>query len=299
MNSSPLAHIPVLFKPVLEATIPLSTRAALRGLDATFGRGGHARGLLDIHPQLHLEALDQDPAALDYGRENFASEIRTGRLQLHHTNFAEFDLQSGPPFDIILVDLGVSSPQLDDGSRGFSFYEDGPLDMRMNPQSTTTLTASQVLHSLEENELIEMFQELGEVRSPYRVVRAIVHDRKTMEFATTRPLASMIERIDGWRIKGKHPATQYFLALRLYVNRELEVTKEALPRMMERLTPGGRMIVLTFHSLEDRIVKYIFKDSNLGRPVNKKVIEADTEEAKLNPRSRSAKMRIFERNSEE
>ncbi len=299
MENQPLAHIPVLFKQVLTAFDPLAGRPLLRALDATFGRGGHARGLLEALPQLTLTGLDQDPAALDHGRSFFAPEIQTGRLHLVHTNFADFDLPSQPLFDIILVDLGVSSPQLDDGSRGFSFYEDGPLDMRMNPQSQDALTAQQVLHALSEDELNQMFKELGEVRSPYRVVRALVHDRKTMEFASTKQLASMIERIDGWRIKGKHPATQYFLALRLYVNRELEVTRTAIPAMMERLTPGGRMAVLTFHSLEDRIVKYIFKGSELGRPVNKKVIEAEPEEAKTNPRSRSAKLRIFERTSEE
>ncbi len=288
-------HTPVLLEEILTAFLPLKPISPLIGLDATFGRGGHARRLLESLPSLKLIAIDQDETALDFGRKEFASEIATGRLQLRHTNFANFDYENHGNLNLILVDLGVSSPQLDEAHRGFSFYEEGPLDMRMNQKDE--MTASDAIHTLEEQELIDVFKNLGEVRSPFRVVRAIVNDRKTKHFNSTLDLAAMIERIDGWRVKGRHPATQYFLALRLYINQELEVTRQALPKMIDALAPGGRLAVISFHSLEDRIIKYIFRDSDLGRPVNKKVIEASEGELKQNPRSRSAKLRVFEKDS--
>ena len=157
------------------------------------------------------------------------------------------------------------------------------------------LSAETIINSWPEEELVEVFKSYGEVRSPFRVVRAIVHDRQEKPFTTTKELSGLIERVDGWRKKGHHPATKYFLGLRLAVNRELEQLSESLPHMMEALNENGRLAVLTFHSLEDRIVKRIFKSSELGKPVNKKVIVATREEQQSNPRSRSAKLRVFQR----
>jgi 16S rRNA (cytosine1402-N4)-methyltransferase len=163
---------------------------------------------------------------------------------------------------------------------------------------TQDFTAQDILNRYSEDELIRVFKQLGEVRSPYRVVRAILHDRVHRPYLNTRDFAGMIERVDGWRKKGVHPATQYFLALRLEVNQELEAIRVGLRALVSGLKPGGRLAVLTFHSLEDRIVKWIFKDEfkQLGCPLFKKVIEPTQEEVRQNPRSRSAKLRVFERN---
>ena len=161
------------------------------------------------------------------------------------------------------------------------------------------LTASDIVNTWDEEELIEVFQKYGEVRSPYKIVKAILLDRKTKPFESTIDLAGMIERVAGWRRKGKHPATQYFLGLRLVVNQELEQTAECLPLMIKALSPGGIIVVLTFHSLEDRIVKRYFKEADkvmsLGRRLNNKVVIATDEEQKGNPRSRSAKLRAFQK----
>lgn len=291
-------HIPVMLKEILEGFAPVLTdRGAeekLRYFDGTFGRGGHLRAVLEKDARISALASDRDPEAIAYAEENFKNEIQNERLSLRHANFAEFDPEIWGKFDVMLLDLGVSSPQLDQGRRGFSFYSDGPLDMRMDP--TKGSTAAEVIQNASEDELLEIFQELGEIQRPHRVVRAIIADRDEKPFVTTRDLAGLIERVDGWRKKGFHPATQYFMALRLYVNQELESVTNALRNLVLGLKPKGRLAVLTFHSLEDRIVKNAFKDfAELGKPVNKKVIIPEWNEAKSNPRARSAKLRLFER----
>lgn len=194
---------------------------------------------------------------------------------------------------MMLLDLGVSSPQLDQADRGFSFYQDGPLDMRMN--QTQTVTAELIVNTATEADLIRIFKDYGEIQNPMRVVRAILKDREVKAFQSTLQLAGMIERVDGWRKKGHHPATLYFQGLRLAVNHELDVLKEALPRFMQALKPGGRLAVISFHSLEDRVVKWLFKESSFGFSVHNKVIEASETETKSNPRARSAKLRIFQK----
>lgn len=287
-------HKPVLLNEVLK----LSEIASLENphiWDTTFGRGGHTRAYLEKFPASHILATDRDPTALEYGEKEFGSFVRAGRLKLQKFNFhTSFD-ESGDTFDLILMDLGVSSPQLDDADRGFSFYHDGPLDMRMDP--TQGMPAHEVVNTWTEVGLQRVFMELGEIARPQRVVKAIIHDRRQKPFVTTGQLASLIERVEGWKKKGRHPATQFFLALRLLVNHEIDGLKEALPILMEKaLRPGGRLLVITFHSLEDRIVKNIFKErKDLGRPVNKKVIVPSREEILDNPRSRSAKLRVFSR----
>lgn len=296
-------HIPVLLVPLLEKFAPVveaQPEKPLRYFDGTFGRGGHLKALLERYPQISAVAFDQDPEAIEYAKQNFADWIAQGRLELHHRNFSEYSKEEFGEFDLMLLDLGVSSPQLDQGQRGFSFYHEGPLDMRMN--NTKGQTAADVVAQLSEEELNEIFKELGEIQRPFRVTRAIVHDRDEKPFITTRDLAGLIERVEGWHRKGFHPATQYFMALRLYVNRELEVVQDSLEKLAYGLKSKGRLAVLTFHSLEDRIVKNKFKElaetMDAGSIVNKKVIQAEWNEAKENPRARSAKLRVFEHKSE-
>ncbi|HPI39244.1 MAG TPA: 16S rRNA (cytosine(1402)-N(4))-methyltransferase RsmH [Pseudobdellovibrionaceae bacterium] len=290
-------HIPIMVHEILEMFSHQGNQD-LRYLDGTFGRGGHFSAIKQAYPGLHCEAFDQDEEAIQYAINNFSTEVQSGQLKIHHDNFSKIKCYNLKEFDFILLDLGVSSPQLDQGERGFSFYHDGPLDMRMNQKQE--FTAADIINEYSEEDLITVFQKYGEVRKPYRVVRAIVHDRKTKPYSRTREISELIARVDGWRIKGQHPATQYFMALRLHVNRELDVLSESLRSLMELLKPDGKMAVLTFHSLEDRIVKNIFKDSkDLGSLVNKKVIVASRDEALANPRSRSAKLRVFQRSTQD
>lgn len=294
-------HVPVLLEPLLKyfrEYVEKNPGQEIRYFDGTFGRGGHLRAVLNEFPQCKAVAFDQDPEAIAYAQENFKSEIENGRLQVFHRNFSDFSPEEFGQFDLMLLDLGVSSPQLDQGQRGFSFYHDGPLDMRMN--NSTGRTAADIVNNESEEELNEIFKELGEIRSPYRVTRAIVHDRVETPYQTTRDLAGLIERIEGWSKKGFHPATQFFMALRLEVNQELEVVEKSLAPMIHGLKPKARLAVLTFHSLEDRIVKNAFKEfMDLGAPLFKKVIQAEWGEAKDNPRARSAKLRIFAKYGED
>lgn len=288
-------HTPVMVREILEAFFPLRVRERVRYFDGTFGRGGHFRAVNELFgDKLDAMVMDQDEDAVRVANGEFKTLVEAGRLRVERGNFSEFPERSPGSFDIMLLDLGVSSPQLDEAARGFSFYHDGPLDMRMDRDHG--ITAEQLVNTASEDELNRLFQELGEVRRPYRVVRAVVHDRKTKAFQTTRELASLIERVDGWRIKGVHPATQYFMALRLAVNDELGVLERGLPPLMESLNEGGRLAVLTFHSLEDRIVKNLFRNpATQGFAVNKKVIVPSQDESRQNPRARSAKLRVFQK----
>jgi 16S rRNA (cytosine1402-N4)-methyltransferase len=290
-------HTPVLLREVLESFEIFKDQKDLRYLDGTFGRGGHFRCMKKMLPQMKAVVLDQDPAAIAYAEQSFSSLVESGELTVIHKNFSKFDELKLGEFDMMLLDLGVSSPQLDEADRGFSFYHNGPLDMRMD--SSQELKAADLVNGMTEKELNDLFFKLGEIRSPFRVVRAIVHDRKEKPYETTHELSSLIERVEGWRKKGYHPATNYFMALRLAVNNELGVIEETLPKLMENLKPGGRLAVISFHSLEDRIVKYAFRESQLGKPVNKKVIIPTDEECEKNPRARSAKLRVFERFKDE
>ncbi|RYZ78624.1 MAG: 16S rRNA (cytosine(1402)-N(4))-methyltransferase RsmH, partial [Proteobacteria bacterium] len=256
---------------IIEAFAPFKDHPGPRYFDGTFGRGGHLRAMLNAFPNLKAVAMDQDQTAIQYGLQNFKTEVQSGAVDIVNSNFSEFQQHNLGSFDMMLLDLGVSSPQLDNAQRGFSFYNDGPLDMRMN--QTQGITAEFILNTSSEQELNELFKHYGEVHRPFRVVRAIVHDRKTKAFQSTKELAGLIERIDGWRHKGHHPATQYFMALRLRVNAELEILQQTLPAMMRALNPGGRLAVISFHSLEDRIVKNVFKeDKEFGQQTHKKVI---------------------------
>lgn len=295
-----MQHVPVLLQPVLDMALGME-RPVEDYLDGTFGRGGHYQALLEKFPEMNSIVVDQDPEAVEYAQKNFADRIEKGSLKVLHGNFHNFQqLKAGDPdlkdrlFDFILVDLGVSSPQLDDPERGFSFYHNGPLDMRMD--TTAELKAEDIVNTWTEDALKDLFYNYGEIRRPGRVVSEVLEKRKDAPFTTTRQLASLIEKVEGWRKKGQHPATRYFLALRMEVNRELEPLEEAIEMLVQQLKDGGRLVVLTFHSLEDRIVKFKFKSlQHVGFPVNKKVIQATWDEKKSNSRARSAKLRAFQR----
>jgi 16S rRNA (cytosine1402-N4)-methyltransferase len=235
--------------------------------------------------------MDQDMTAIEFAHDQFKPLVQNKQLEIIHGNFADFKLHCHGTYDAILLDLGVSSPQLDEKSRGFSFYDNGPLDMRMNQGED--LTAAHIVNTYSEDALLQIFHRLGEISHPGRVVRAIVKDRTEKAFVSTEQLAGLIERVDGWKTKGFHPATQYFMALRLAVNNELNVIETVLPHLVEALNEGGRLAIISFHSLEDRIIKYFMRESTLGYPLQKKVITPTEVEEKANPRSRSAKLRVF------
>ncbi|MGE0762618.1 MAG: 16S rRNA (cytosine(1402)-N(4))-methyltransferase RsmH [Bdellovibrionales bacterium] len=285
-------HIPVLCDEILQFIADMPGRHAY-GLDVTFGRGGHTSAFLERFSELKMTGLDRDQAAIDYGRLQFSSLLDSGRLSLAKQNFHEGIPAQEGGWDFILADLGVSSPQLDEATRGFSFYQDGPLDMRMD--QSQLLTAAQIVNEWSAEELSNLFHDLGEIRRPNRVVARMIEQRREQPFTTTQQLSQLIERSEGWQRRGHHPATQYFLALRLEVNQELSALRPAVEALMPSLRPGGRLLVITFHSLEDRIIKYAFKESTLGRPVNKKVVMPSRAEEVSNPRARSAKLRVFER----
>lgn len=295
MNSNQL-HKPVLLnevKKVLENFFDKDQR--IYGVDGTFGRGGHSSEILSLYENSVILGIDRDQEALSFAKENYEDLIKDKRLSLLHANFSDQEkiekhLKKAP--DFILLDIGVSSPQLDNPERGFSFYHDGPLDMRMDQSQGEK--ASDVINKYSEEDLQEIFQEFGEVRAPKRLMEAILEQREIGEgFQTTGELSHLIERLCGWRKRGKHPATQYFQALRIYVNGELEHLKKAFDLYTDILGEGGILILITFHSLEDRMAKFYFRDSLKGKPFNKKVIKPTREEEVENKRARSAKLRVF------
>jgi 16S rRNA (cytosine1402-N4)-methyltransferase len=291
-------HKPVLLSEVIEAATECE-RDVKHILDGTFGRGGHTKALLEKFPNAHVTGLDRDADAIKYGEVNFEQEIESGRLRLRHSNFADIEDLKLEGFDFAILDLGVSSPQLDVAERGFSFYKDGPLDMRMDRREP--VSAHEIVNFWDEEDLNELFRKYGEVRSPQRVVQAIVKDRQKKHFESTLELGNMIARVAGWKKKGHHPATQYFLALRIKVNHEFDDIERGVRAVTSLINPGGRIAVITFHSSEDRIVKYAFRSlaETEGDIVNKKVIVPSRAEEKENPRSRSAKLRVFQRGPRE
>ena len=320
MSTPVFKHEPVLLKEILALLPPTlqnkhtkpthATSAPTQKnwmLDATFGAGGHTKAILRQYPFLSVIALDRDPSAIEWGKENIQAHFPKESLHLIHANFHQYlDLThdcfpvflKNTGFDIIIVDLGVSSPQLDQAQRGFSFYKDGPLDMRMD--RTQTFSASDIINSWSERELMDLFYSYGEIHRASRVVKALIRQRKRAPLENTTQLADLIVNTQGWRKKGSHPATPYFLALRLKVNNELEGLSDSLPKMIQSLNSMGRIFVLSFHSLEDRIVKNIFKTAHKkeGQNLTKKVILPSREEIKRNPRARSAKLRVFEKKDE-
>lgn len=304
-QSAPFQHIPVLLAEVLTAMAP---HAGGRLIDGTAGGGGHAAMLLEASaPDGRLLGIDADPRALQAARERLAPFAE--RATLLHGNFRDLaHLATSAGFtqvDGILLDLGISSHQLDTAERGFSFQADAPLDMRMDPTAATT--ATELVNELPEAQLADLIYRYGEEHGARRVARFIVEARRKRRIDTTGELAEIIVRALGGRHGKIHPATRTFQALRIAVNDELANLETALPQAIDLLATGGRLAIIAFHSLEDRIVKQFFRaESGRGgddRParlqiITKKPITADLAERRTNPRSRSAKLRVAERTNE-
>ncbi len=272
-----------------EVLMGLSPKAHGHYLDATVGGGGHSRLILEADETIHLTAIDQDLNALAAAKQNLADFGE--QVTFWHGNFADFaPVDSG--FDGILADLGVSSPQLDHPERGFSFRHEGALDMRMNP--TQELTAAELVNHSSERELADIFYHYGEERLSRRIARQIVEQRP---FRTTTALADTIAAsVPGKYRHGRiHPATRVFQALRIAVNRELDVLEQLIQMAPSWLNPGGRLAIISFHSLEDRRVKHGLRDHEQLKVITKKPIVATEDERRRNPRARSAKLRLAER----
>jgi 16S rRNA (cytosine1402-N4)-methyltransferase len=281
-------HIPVLLNECLQFF--RDTKLATF-IDANLGLGGHSKAILDQHPELELLiGIDQDPNALTRASQQL--QDHKNRIQLICGNFADILPNLSTKADGIFFDLGVSSLQLDTPERGFSFLRDGPLDMRMNPESL--LTAEEIVNSYSERDLANVIYEYGEEHASRRIAKAIVEARKKQRFISTLQLADCIASILPRRGK-THPATKTFQALRMAVNDELPTIRQALPAAISLLQPHGRIGVISFHSLEDRIVKETFKQRPDLQILTKKPLTASLEECRANPRSRSAKLRFAEK----
>ena len=298
-----MAHQPVLLEAAVDALVRSPDG---HYLDATFGRGGHARAIVErLGPAGRLTAMDRDPEAIAAGRRDLAGE---SRLNLVHSPFSAMaDLVAGPLAGVFM-DLGVSSPQLDQAERGFSFSHDGPLDMRMDPGSGQSV--AQWLAQADEAEIADVLWRYGEERQSRRIARAICRTQSAAPITRTGQLAELIAATLGRRERSKHPATRSFQALRIFINSELDELEAGLAAALELLAPGGRLVVISFHSLEDRIVKQFIRGH--GRPPGNRRLppleatqqqlrrigparRADEREIDANPRSRSAVMRVAEK----
>ncbi|MFY9648157.1 MAG: 16S rRNA (cytosine(1402)-N(4))-methyltransferase RsmH [Terriglobales bacterium] len=292
-----VGHVPVLLK---EAIDFLAVKRGGTYLDATVGLGGHS---CEIARRLgapgHLIGFDKDPSALAIAtvtlQPSAVSEGDWPKITFLHGSFAELlNDQRTATIDGLIADLGVSSLQLGDAARGFSFQAEGPLDMRMNPMSGET--AEQVVNHIDERELADVIYEFGEERRSRRIARAIVRSRPIRTTTQLVEVVSVAAR--SMKHERIHPATRTFQALRIFVNRELDDLKALLEAAPRVLKPGGRLVVISFHSLEDRIVKDVFREGakqGWCRVLTKKPVTASKEEIDRNPRSRSAKMRVAEK----
>ena len=307
-------HVPVMLDEVVEAVAP---RPGGRYVDCTFGRGGHTRAMLDrIGPAGRVLAMDRDPQAVAAARELARPD---SRISVHHARFGEVGDIVGAAglagrVDAVLMDLGVSSPQLDQPERGFSFLHDGPLDMRMDPGAG--ISAAEWLASASEQEIGRVLRDLGEERAARRIARAVVAERnRGIPVATTRRLAAIVAgAARGGGVRARvHPATRTFQAIRMHVNDELGELRRGLAATPDLLVPGGRLVVLSFHSLEDRIVKRFMRGDGVASapPRRLPVVEASRSagafipfksarrpsesEVAANPRARSAVLRVAER----
>lgn len=282
-------------------------------IDGTYGRGGHSRAILaHLTAAGRVLAIDKDPEAIVSANELAAAD---SRFRIHHGSFSEMSTALarstwGEQVDGILLDLGVSSPQLDNAERGFSFLQDGPLDMRMN--TGQALSAADWINSADGQEIARVLWEFGEERFSRRIARAIVEERKAQPITGTGRLAEIVKRANPRWEKDKHPATRAFQAIRIFINQELDDLQVALESAVDILKPGGRLVVISFHSLEDRIVKRFFKHAAKGPVLPKEVmitsemwqpklktvgkaVKAGGVEMSHNIRSRSAVMRVAEK----
>ncbi|MEQ5836925.1 16S rRNA (cytosine(1402)-N(4))-methyltransferase RsmH [Marinobacter sp. NFXS9] len=304
-------HLSVLLSEAVDALV---VRADGRYVDGTFGRGGHSRLVLErLSDSGRLLGVDKDPEAIAVGRELAQAD---SRFHIGHGSFAELErflMESGwQSISGMLMDLGVSSPQLDDAARGFSFMREGPLDMRMNPQQSPS--AAEWLNNAPEAEIADVIWRYGEERFSRRIARAVVARRADEPLATTREFAELIAGAVPKKEKHKHPATRTFQAVRIFINRELEDLEAGLQTAVDHLEPGGRLVVISFHSLEDRIVKRFMRDLARGPQLPRglpvtadqaasdfrligKAVKAETDEVTDNVRARSAVMRVLERRS--
>lgn len=306
-----MTHKPVLLKEVLENLIVNPSGIYV---DATFGRGGHASEMLQrLGPQGRLLALDKDSEAVQAARE--MPVFNDPRFSIRQGSFAmlqQYLMEDGAFGKVsgILLDLGVSSPQLDDPQRGFSFSQDGPLDMRMDHGHG--MDAATWINSAEQDEIQQVIKEYGEERDAFRIARVIVQEREKSAILTTGQLAAAISKARPKRhYEKKHPATRSFQAIRIFINQELENLKEVLPQCVEALAVGGRLSIISFHSLEDRIVKrFIAKNSSYDLPIDLPIaqtltlprlgrigraVKASEQELTSNPRARSAILRVAEK----
>ena len=279
--------------------------------DLTFGGGGHSFEFLYRNPLFNVRSTDQDPDALKNGNERIQKEGMLERIKLINTNFVHFPeiIREHSPevfedggFQGILLDLGVSSHHFDEATRGFSFRFDGPLDMRMNHQSDEFLTAEEIVNTYDEKDLKRIFEEYGEEKNARKIALKICEERKIKRIQTTKELENIVFHCypKEHRYGKTNPSTRVFQALRLEVNRELEVLSNTIDQLIPLLKIGGRLAIISFHSLEDRIVKNVFRDASAKTdfPVNvltKKPIMPSEAEILDNSRSRSAKLRILER----
>lgn len=301
-------HVPVLAREVVDA---LAIRPEGVYVDGTFGRGGHSGLILArLSDKGRLIAMDRDPAAIEAGKQ-----IDDPRLSLVRAPFSALaetlDALGVREVDGILLDIGVSSPQLDVAERGFSFRMDGPLDMRMDPDSG--ISAAEWIAGADENEMAEVIKRYGEERFARQIAHAIAVARETSQIRTTGELAQTVANAVRKREPGQHPATRTFQAIRIYLNRELEELAAVLPVCVQRLGAGGRLAVISFHSLEDRIVKRFMRDEERGPDLPRglplraedippgrlrrigKATHASEREIEMNPRARSAVLRVAER----
>ncbi len=303
-------HRPVLLDEVLDA---LQIKQDGLYVDGTFGRGGHAAAVLDrLQGQGRLLAFDKDPEALAYAANRFDNESRLIMRRGSFGNLGSVVSELGWQGKVsgVFLDLGVSSPQLDDAARGFSFLGEGPLDMRMNPLAG--ISASEWLARASAEEIADVLWKYGEERHSRRIARRIVNTRDESPVTTTAQLANLVAAAVPGREKKKHPATRSFQAIRIFINQELEDLESVLPQAVDVLAPGGRLAVISFHSLEDRMVKRFIRDEYRGpelppdlpvlpsayqprlKPVGKR-IRASEAEVRENPRARSAVLRVAER----
>lgn len=285
------AHTPVMLAECLEA---LALQQDMWYVDGTFGAGGHSKALLDTG--VKVLAIDQDPHVMNYAQSlesAFSDRFKFVTGNFRHLDQIATDAAVTPVFGVLL-DLGVSSMQLDEAERGFAFRQEGPLDMRMSGSSDRE-SAAEIVNSYDSETLAAIIYKYGEERYSRRIARAIVEARQQAAFTSTQQLSDIIQRAYPRGPRRDHPARRTFQALRIYVNDELGALEDALAAAERLLSPHGRLVVISYHSLEDRIVKHTLKNAETLQALTKRPLTATEQEIRINPRARSAKLRVAEK----